>query len=166
MYLLAQPLCVKLYGSPEAGRYLRLYALLVPMLYCDAITDAMIKGLGQQTASVRYNILTSALDVVFLYMLLPRYGMMGYFFSFFVTHLFNFALSIRRLLRITGQKIPLRLPLCCLAATFGAVWIVSHLQNPVWILLCYPVLLGCGLYLLGILRQEDIRWILGLIRKK
>lgn len=166
MYLLAQPLCVKLYGSPEAGRYLRLYALLVPMLYCDAITDAMIKGLGQQTASVRYNILTSALDVVFLYMLLPRYGMMGYFFSFFVTHLINFALSIRRLLRITGQKIPLRLPLCCLAAAFGAVWIVSHLQNPVWILLCYPVLLGCGLYLLGILRQEDIRWILGLIRKK
>ena len=29
-----------------------------------------------------------------------------------------------------------------------------------------PILLGCGLYLLGILRREDLRWIRGLIRKK
>ena len=166
MFLLAEPLCIKLYGNPEAGQYLKLYALLVPMLYCDAITDAMIKGLGQQTASVRYNIFTSALDVLFLYILLPKYGMMGYFFSFFITHLINFALSIRRLLRITGQRIPLHLPLFSLFATFGTVWIVSHLQNPVCILLCYPLLLGCGLYLLGILHKANIRWILGLIRKK
>ena len=166
MFLLAEPLCIKLYGNPEAGQHLKLYALLVPMLYCDAITDAMIKGLGQQTASVRYNIFTSALDVLFLYIFLPKYGMMGYFFSFFITHLINFALSIRRLLHITGQKVPLHLPLFSLSATFGTVWIVGHLQNPVWILLCYPVLLGCGLYLLGILHKSDIRWILGLIRKK
>ena len=78
MVLLAEPLCIRLYDSPEAGFYLRLYGLLVPMLYCDALTDAMTKGLGQQTACVRYNILTSAMDVAFLYILLPKYGMGGY----------------------------------------------------------------------------------------
>ncbi|MBR2224071.1 MAG: hypothetical protein IJ973_07065, partial [Christensenellaceae bacterium] len=69
-YLLAQPLCFALYDNEEAGRYLRLYALLIPMLYCDALTDAITKGLGQQKACVRYNIITSSMDVAFLYMLL------------------------------------------------------------------------------------------------
>ena len=45
LYLLAEPLCLRLYGSTEAARSLRLYGLLVPMLYCDAVTDAMTKGL-------------------------------------------------------------------------------------------------------------------------
>ena len=116
MFLLADTLCLRLYDSPAAGRYLALYAPLIPMLYCDAITDAMTKGLGQQKICVRYNILTSAMDVVFLYLLLPRYGMMGYLFSFFVTHLLNFALSLRRLLKITGQRIPFYLPAFTLAA--------------------------------------------------
>ena len=83
LVLLAENICLRLYGSIEAAGFLRLYSLLVPMLYCDAITDAMTKGLGQQTACVRYNILTSTLDVIFLFLLLPRYGMMGYFVSFF-----------------------------------------------------------------------------------
>ena len=166
MLLLAEPLCQKLYGSQEAGQYLKLYALLVPMLYCDAITDAMIKGLGQQTASVRYNILTSALDVAFLYILLPKYGMMGYFLSFFITHLINFGLSIRRLLHITGQKIPLHIPLFSFGTALASVWASGYLQNPLLVILAYPVLLFCGLYLLGILKREDIHWIWGLIRKK
>ena len=41
LFLLSKALCIRLYGSSEAGAYLRLYAWLAPMLYCDAITDAM-----------------------------------------------------------------------------------------------------------------------------
>ena len=66
----ADPLCQALYGSEEAGQYLMLFALLAPVLYCDAVTDAMTKGLGQQQACVRCNILTSALDLALLYWLL------------------------------------------------------------------------------------------------
>ena len=101
-FLAAPWLGLTLYGSIPAGRMLRCYALLIPMLYCDAITDAMIKGLGQQTVSVAYNITTNFLDVVFLWLLLPKYGMNGYFFSFLVTHLLNFLLSLHRLLKITA----------------------------------------------------------------
>lgn len=64
-FLLAEGLCNSLYHNAEAGRRLRLYALLIPMLYCDAITDAMTKGLGQQKVCVRYNIITNSMDVFF-----------------------------------------------------------------------------------------------------
>ncbi len=63
LYLLAVPLCQGLFRNAQAGALLQGYALLVPMLYCDAIIDAMTKGLGQQRSCVRYNILSSALDV-------------------------------------------------------------------------------------------------------
>jgi stage V sporulation protein B len=166
LFLLAEPLCMGLYKNPEAGRTLKLYALLIPMLYCDAIVDAMIKGLGQQTVSVRYNIFTNILDVVFLYLLLPKYGMAGYFFSFLITHVINFGLSLRRLLKITGENIPLSIPLLTLTAGIAAVWISSLLPASGAQIPAFLILLGCALYLLGIIHREDIHWIHGLLKGK
>ncbi len=165
MYLLAEELCMGLYQNSEAGMLLKRYALFIPMLYCDAITDAMTKGLGQQKACVRYNILTNALDVVFLYLLLPGYGMEGYFFSFLVTHLLNFVLSLRRLLRITGERISPRIPVLAIAAALAAIWASSHLSQAIWQILAYPLLLSSLLYLVGILRREDMLWLRGLLRR-
>ena len=166
IFLLSDALGLRLYDNPEVGQQLRLYALLIPMLYCDAIVDAMIKGLGQQTVSVRYNIFTNILDVVFLYLLLPEYGMNGYFFSFLVTHLINFGLSLGRLLKITGERIPVRIPVSALGAAIGALWAASH-GAAGWIqAIAFLPVWGCLLYLLGILSSEDLRWLKGLIQKK
>ena len=166
MFLLAEPLCLRLYGSLEAGRHLRLYALLIPMLYCDLLTDAMTKGLGQQKACVRYNILTSLLDVIFLFWLLPRYGMGGYFVSFLVTHLLNFILSLRRLIRISGCSISPKTPLLAAFATAGAIFASQFIPQPVTRSIACAVILGCLLFLLQVLGREDLRWIKGLLSKK
>ena len=99
------------------------------MLYCDTITDAMIKGLGQQTACVQYNIITSGLDVLLLFILLPRYGLEGYFVSFLITHLLNFYLSIRRLLKLTGKLISPFIPVLTLAATAASLILSATLQS-------------------------------------
>ena len=163
MVLLAKPLCLRLYGNTDAAQFLRLYGLLVPMLYCDAITDAMTKGLGQQKACVRYNILTSTLDVVFLYLLLPKYGMMGYFVSFFITHLLNFGLSLRRLLKITGQAVPFHIPALTAAAAIAAIWGASGFDGPALRIGAYVALLFSLLYLMKIIRREDVTWIMGLL---
>jgi len=166
MVLLAEEVCLWLYGNTEAAAFLRLYGLLVPMLYCDAITDAMTKGLGQQKSCVRYNILTSSLDVVLLYLLLPRYGMMGYFVSFFVTHLLNFCLSLRRLLKITNLSIPFYVPVLTIAAALAALWGASDFGNPGLRIGAYVALLSSLLYLMKVVRREDIRWMTGLIQHK
>ena len=97
IFLTADGLCGAIYHTGAPAPYLKAFALLIPMLYADSLIDAMTKGLGQQTACVRYNILTSAMDVGLLFVLLPRFGLHGYFCSFFVTHFINFCLSLRRL---------------------------------------------------------------------
>ena len=164
--MLGDVLCQTLYGSETAGQYLKLYALLIPMLYCDAVTDAMTKGLGQQKACVRYNIITSTLDVVLLFFLLPRWGMTGYFISFLVTHLINFLLSLRRLLLISRTRIRLRIPVCAIAATVFAVQLSATLTRPLIRCSAYLIILGCLLFLLQVLKKEDILWIKGLIAKR
>lgn len=162
--LLSSTLCQHFYGNAEAGVNLRLYAPLIPMLYCDAIIDAMTKGLGQQKACVRYNILTSFLDVCLLYFLLPRYGMEGYFLSFLVTHAVNFLLSLRRLLKITGETIPIFIPLLALTAAMLAIWGASFVQTPQAQCLVYLLLLPCLLTLFQVAGKEDILWAIRLLR--
>jgi len=166
LFLLSEDLCLWLYDNPDAGQYLRWFALLAPMLYCDAITDAMIKGLGQQNACVRYNILTSGLDVLFLFFLLPVYGMQGYFFSFLVTHLLNFVLSVRRLLKLTGKLMPFLTLLLTLLSTGLSILIAGFLTQPILQGGAYILLLGCFLCLFNVLTREDILWLKGLVRKK
>lgn len=164
--LLAEVLCIRFYSNTEAGHYLRLYALMIPMLYCDAITDAMTKGLGQQKICVRYNILTSAMDVLFLYILLPIHGMDGYFFSFIVTHLLNFVLSLRRLLKITGESIPFYIPGLSFASAIAALWGASQFQQSFLQCFTFVCLLVSLLYLFRVIQREDIIWIRGLIARK
>ena len=163
LYVLSDVLCLWLYKSAEAGAYLRLYALLVPMLYCDAIIDAMNKGLGQQKICVRFNIFTAALDVLGLYILLPHYGMWGYFVSFFISHVINAALSLWLLLKTTGLHIPLKVPVLTLGAMATAMTGAGLMANPamktaVFLLLAYSLL-----WLLGIIYKEDLIWLRSLL---
>lgn len=164
MFLLADPLCMALYHSSAAGAALKGYALMIPFLYCDAITDAMTKGLGQQKACVRYNILTSAMDVALLFVLLPRYGMQGYYISFLVTHLLNFLLSLRRLLRISGVQLPSSKPILAGIAGILAVWGACFVPAPLLRCLAYLALLASLLTLLQVIGMEDIHWLRGLIQ--
>jgi stage V sporulation protein B len=166
VFLLSDTLCTRLYGNLDAAGFMRAYALLIPMLYCDIITDAMTKGLGQQKICVRYNIFTSFLDVVFLYLLLPRYGMDGYFVSFLVTHLINFWLSLRRLLKITIRTIPMHIPLLSAAAMIFSMWAARHVTNSFFRGSSYLLILGSLLFLFKVLQADDIHWAKGLIHKK
>lgn len=163
LFLSAENLCERLYRTAEAGKYLRLFALLAPMLYCDAITDAITKGLGQQKVCVRYNIITSAMDVVLLFILLPKYGMTGYFASFFITHMVNFVLSIRLLQKLVGKILSARAGILCITAT-GLSVIASRLVDRSWgSCITFIMLYSALLALLGIIGQKDIQWFKGLL---
>ena len=165
-FLLADALCQKLYQNSDAGYFLQLYALLIPMLYCDAITDAITKGLGKQKICVRFNILTSALDVLFLYLLLPKYGMIGYFISFFITHAINFALSLGLLLKTTEQRFPLRIPLLTLLSAMAAIWCAYQFSGRFLPALVYLFTLAALLSLLQIIGSDDLQWLKGLVKQK
>lgn len=163
LYLLAEPLCDALYKSADAARYLRMFALLAPMLYTDAVVDAINKGLGKQNVCVKINILTSVMDVVGLYFLLPRYGMEGYFASFVLTHAVNAALSLALLLKITKISVPVRVPIVTALTMVLTVMAAQFVPSPLGKAAAFAAMLPTGLYLTGVLRREDVRWLVGLL---
>ena len=106
------------------------------------------------------------MDVILLFLLLPRYGMQGYFFSFLITHLINFLLSVRRLLKITGMNIPLYVPLLCFSCTLLGGIGGSFVMGIPGKILSFLGIWGSLLVLFGILSMEDIHWLRGLLGKK
>lgn len=166
LYLSADTLCLRLFPGIAAAEKLRCFSVLVPMLYCDLIVDAMTKGLGQQRACVRYNILSNALDVVLLFFLLPRFGFIGYFASFTLTHILNFCLSIRRLLLIGKIHLNPAFPCFAAAATLLAVFGGNQFSGTLRPILAFSALFFCLLYFFGVLTFDDLLWLKSQIRPK
>lgn len=101
LWLLAEFLGDAIYHSADAGRYLRIFAPLVPIMYTDMVTDGCLKGLGQQLASMSFNILDALCGVVLVWLLLPKFGLNGYIAVLYFEEIFNFVLSIHRLSQVT-----------------------------------------------------------------
>ena len=163
LYLLSGSICDWLYPGEEIGHLLRRFAILVPMLYCDLLADAMTKGLGQQAACARYSILSNTVDIALMYFLLPRFGVDGYFISFAVTHALNFALSLRKILQIGGVKpgrfFTLLTPAAAVFAVFGGGCFTGAVRRSAAFL---GLFFGLCFYT-GTLGRGDVRWLHGLI---
>ena len=78
----------------------------------------------------------------------------------------NFGLSLRRLLKITGEIIPFSVPALGCSAAIAAVWGAGQIRGipgPCGVFLC---LLGSLLCLMQVVGKEDFLWLQGLIQRK
>lgn len=161
-----------LYPSSETGYYIRILAPLIPIMYLDTATDAMMKGLGEQLYSMKINIADAAISLLLVLLLIPRYGIWGYVITIYVSELFNTVASITHLLVIS--QTPVRLckwvykPLVCIVAStalvrfllerFGgqiestALSIILHI---IAVILVYVALLR----LTRAVEKDDVRWV-------
>jgi stage V sporulation protein B len=121
-----------IYSSAEAGRYLRILAPVIPIMYLDHVCDQILKGVGEQVYSMWVNIADSALSLVLVFFLLPPMGVPGYALVIILMEAFNFIMSARRL----GKRISLRsaitwemalpLPTAALASYFSTLIFASE----------------------------------------
>ena len=101
LYVCSDALGMTVYDNREAGRYIRLLAPLVPVMYTDMCVDGCLKGLGQQVWSMGVNILDALTGLALTWLLLPRYALAAYIGIICATELLNFALSAGRLYQVT-----------------------------------------------------------------
>ncbi len=105
LFLLADVIGGLVYKSVDAGRYIKIFALLVPVMYMDMVTDGCLKGLGQQVYSMGVNILDAFIGVVLVWLLLPKYALTAYIIIIFFEEIINFSLSIGRLAHILRRRL-------------------------------------------------------------
>ena len=97
--LFAEELGYVIYSSYDAGYFISLLAPIVPIMYLDHVTDAMLKGIGEQVFSMWVNIADSLISVILVVVLIPIFDIQGYAIVIIVMELFNFTLSYLRLKR-------------------------------------------------------------------
>ena len=92
--------------------------------------------------------------------------MRGYIVSFAVTHILNFILSLRLLLKITRQRLSPRTPLLTiLSAGLSAALCIPC--GTLWLrAVCFPAAFVSLLVLLRVLDGEDLQWLRGLLLGK
>ncbi len=88
-----------LYSSSEAGRFIYLFAPLMPLMYLDTVTDSLLKGMGEQVYTMNVNIADASISVILVRLLVPRFGILGYVAVLYIAELINFAFSAARLLK-------------------------------------------------------------------
>ena len=107
MHCFSYEICLAFYSSPEPYKYISLFSPLICVMYLDAMTDGMLKGLNEQLYSMKINILDALLSVAAVWLLVPRFGINGYVFSVFFCEIFNFTTSFIRLVSICEIRIDL-----------------------------------------------------------
>lgn len=177
LFRYAHELGYALYGLDSVGTYIRLLSLLMPVMYLDSITDGMLRGLGQQLHSMWYNIADSLISLILVYTLLPKWAVNGYIFIICFTEAFNFALSIRRLSKVTKIKLNAPAIVKALFACLGSVNIAMLLLrraglplSPSPLSLTLHILLTLGIYfalllLFGCVEESDRRWAKCMMKK-
>lgn len=92
------------YPGTNAGNSLSIIAPLIPVMYLDTVVDSMLKGMGEQLYCMKVNIADASICLVLVLILLPRFGMSGYYCIQYLCELMNAALSISRLISVTSLR--------------------------------------------------------------
>jgi stage V sporulation protein B len=161
-----------LYPNTETEKYIRILAPLIPIMYIDTATDAMLKGLGEQLYSMKINILDASISVILVWSLVPIYGITGYLITVYVSECFNTVCSISRLLGVSGTAVRLLKwvykPLVSIVlATSVMRWLLTSFASggsPTVTSLTLHCLGTLGFYLfflllLGSIAREDLDWL-------
>ena len=123
-----------IYRSAPAGGYIARLAPLVPIMYLDSAVDAMLKGLGEQVHCMKINLLDAAVSLCLVVLLVPRLGIAGYLVTVYVCEIMNGALSIARLLRVSGLRVRVGdwivRPIAASVLSVAAVRLLSSLPLP------------------------------------
>ena len=174
MIAFSYELGMALYDNQEAAEYIRLLAPLIPVMYLDSATDAMLKGMGEQVYSMKVNIIDASISVLLVWLSVSSLGVMGYVITIYVTELLNAALSIVRLLNISNMTphiftCIIKPLLCIVGATsltrlLYAVLPVAVTPSEHTVVLILLVCLSSGIYaallfVTGAVRRRDARWL-------
>lgn len=164
-------------NSPDTVFYLKLLALMIPIMYLDSVTDSFLKALNEQLSSMLYNIFDSAICVILVVVLLPVWGIKGYICVLYLSEIFNATLSVLRLVKVANFKFDLShwvvFPvltsvLTALLLKLG-LSIIGDIYSPIGIIalfIVFSVIYFCILFVTKTITMEDINWFKSIFQKE
>ena len=100
-YLCCEEFSLLIYKNTQAGVFIKLLAPLIPLMYLDIVVDNLLKGMDKQFDSMKFNMLDAFLRVVLIYLFMGKFGMNAYTSIIWFSTIFNAALSLNKLIKVT-----------------------------------------------------------------
>jgi len=143
LYVFSEELGYVVYNSYNAGYYIAMLAPVVPIMYLDHVTDAMLKGIGEQVFSMWVNISDSFISIILVWTLIPKLGVLGYALAIIGMEAYNFVLSALRLRKhvsfsvkpIKSLVLPTLLALASAEAARCVFSMNGAVTTPLWLIL-------------------------------
>ena len=164
MIRFADELGVQIYGSVEAGRYIKLVAHIVPIMYLDTTVDNILKGLGEHLYTMKINITDTIFSLIMVWILIPKMGIYGYIFLIITSEIFNASASIIKLFQVSSMKFnTVKWVAFPVVGIVASTWIFGEISGVNLIVR----IVGAGAMYLAILwvfravDKEEIRWVRG-----
>lgn len=155
-----------IYKSEIVGKYLLMLSPLVMIIYIDTVVDGMLKGINEQVAVMKINIIDLFTSITFIYFLLPLYSINGYIAVIYISEILNGVLSIIRLKKITNIKLDLTnfiikpVAICFLSRyviNFFNLSLGNNILTLIVEVLLYILLYMVLLFMFKCLKKEDLR---------
>lgn len=97
LFIYADKCSYFMYKTNETTIYIRLLVPLIPFMYVDNVVDAILKGLDRQVTVLKINILDLFTSILLIFIVIPKFGIMGYIFIIYFSELLNFSFSLKAL---------------------------------------------------------------------
>ncbi len=166
-----------IYKSHTASDFIKTVAPLIPIMYLDSAVDSLLKGLDEQLFNMKINIIDASVSALFVWLLCPKIGIMGYIVTIFASEIFNLSLSGVRLLNITDIKIKalsflIKPLICSFAATTVTKFILESVKAIAFSYLSLFVHIALALFtyitfliVTNTLTKDDRLWIKSLVMR-
>ncbi len=167
----SKDLGTQIYGSEDAGKYIRLVAHIVPLMYLDTTVDNMLKGLGEHLYTMVINITDTLCSLVMVWILIPKMGIYGYITLIIVSEIFNASASIYKLVKVTKMKFKM---FKWFGIPIASIVISTHLAGAISsflpVSLLPSILISVAIYVclirvLGAVDKEETAWMLSFFAK-
>ncbi len=158
---------ILIYKEKDVGFLLQALSPIVPFMYLDSISDGILKGLDQQVFSFRTAIFDSAIRIVLVMILLPKFGLWGFIGIMYFSNFLTCFLNVGRLLKVSRAEfkvlqeiiIPI---LCAFVVTIFANFLILSLPlnyDLIYIILLCAVsvvLYTVLLFIFGTFKKQEI----------
>ncbi len=170
---------VVVYNQVDIGGTLFLMGFVCPFLYYQVTLSGVLNGLGEQMFIFRNSLLSSVICIVFIYFLIPVYGLNGFIAGWLVSLVVVSFLDIERVIRRTHIKInfnrwifkPVLSAIACslvmklvakkfIYAFFGDAWGLAVAASLLTVLYSFFILA------MGVVSFKDIRAVFGSVFSK
>ncbi len=157
-----------IYSQKDIGNQLLYLSLLCPFLYCHVTLSGILNGLGEQMLIFKNSLLSSLINIVFIYFLIPKFDILAFILGWLLSLIAINLISIKKLKKRVNFKIDIsnsliKPILCiifsCIFSKYLYKYLIKYSNIYFSLIICLAALGGIYLFLLVILDCVNLKEI-------